>query len=455
MPRTFTHRAAFGAWINDMRNDGMPTEKWPHVAVDHQTIADCQRCLELQAQSGFNEFDVFGLFTSYAWPLDIASAVSPDRQQLVETLLETAHQLDIRVLCGLGVYSWGFDEIIAQRPEVRGDNPRAMCASKDASWQWMTRVIDYVLTNFPVDGFHLESSDQGRCSCPECAHLGNVEYHCKLNARVADYVRAHWPNKLLMVNMCGYVPWGTILTPDEREHIIGLSEHLDILIDPGHVGHGVVDNESRPSFIQSLACDFGTSGGAWVYPPQRWHRLRWFLPHTEQTGRHLRKLYEEGGRAIDYYMGPIINPGVEMNIAFGGRLLANVDQSNEEALTEIVGGLYSPRTQADLERVIRIFQRAEAAYYDSFHPFPPRSRESPGELHLAPLFGREPGPAIYLGGTRPDDQPLESVGIGIYQSELISLLKEVESLAGSMDDEGRLERIAICIKGALDDLDAL
>jgi hypothetical protein len=453
--RSFNHRTAFGAWINDTRNEAMPDEKWPYVVIDEQTVGDTVRCLELQARAGFNEFDIFGLFTSYAWPLDIRSAVDDERAQRVRAILDAAHDLGIRVLCGLGVYSWGFDEIIRQRPGVRGTNPQAMCGSQEEAWDWMAKVIDFILSDFEVDGFHFESSDQGRCSCPKCAELGNVEYHCRLNSRVADYIHDRWPDKVLMMNMCGYVPWGETLPTTDLPHLATLGEHLDCLIDPGHVGKGFIDESHRRDFIESLHCDFGTSGGAWVYPPQRWDRLRWFLPYTNATGRHMRRLFEDGGRAVDYYMGPTSNPGVEMNIAFGGRLMSNVDRSDEEILSELVDELYEPRTDYAREQLVDVFKRAERAYYETYHPFPPRSRDSPGELHLAPLFGTDNGPAIYLAGTRPDDQPLESVGLATYRNELLALLDDVTKLHGAVDDGGRTQRIETCLRNVLADIDAL
>ena len=453
MAASFNHRTAFAPWINDMRNVAMANERWPFAQIDDQTITDLRLCLELAAKAGFNEFDVFGLFTSYAWPLDIRSAVDDDRAARVRTILDMAHELGIRVVCGLGVYSWGFDEVIAKVPGVRGTNPRAMCSSKEESWQWMTKVIDFILSDYDVDGFHLESSDQGRCECDDCISLSNAEYHCRINSRTADYVRTIRPDALLSVNLVGLVPWGSTLGPEDRSHFIGLSKHLDAIVDPGHVGKGFVHEDDRAAFIASLECDFGTSGGAWVYPAQRWDRLRWFLPYTKRTGQHIRDLYADGGRAIDYYMGPVINPGVEMCIAFGGRLLMDVERTDKEILGELVEELYHPANTEVADRIVSIFQRTEDAYYLNFHPHLPRTEPSPGELHLAPLFGSESGPAIYLAGTRPDDQPFEGGGLSRYRSELNAVLQDVIGLDGQAKDDGRLSRIAVALQNVIADID--
>jgi hypothetical protein len=453
MSSAFHHRTAFAPWINDMRNVGMPGEKWPHAGFDDATVGGLQTCLDLMARSGFNEFDVFGLFTSYAWPLDIRSAVDQERGLRVRSILDYAHDKGIRVVCGLGVYSWGFDEIIARDPGVKGTNPRAMCASRDASWDWMTKVIDFVLHEFEVDGFHLESADQGRCECSDCQGWSNAEYHCRINTLTAQYVRTLRGDALLSANLVGLVPWGSTLDREDRGHFVELSRHLDAIVDPGHVGTGFIADDDIEEFIQSLHCDFGTSGGAWVYPPQRWDRLRWFLPYTKRTGAHLRRLYAVGGRAVDYYMGPTINPGVEMSIAYGGRLLSNVERSDVEILSELVDELYRPRDASATAELVSIFRRAEAAYYDNFDPHAPRTADVPGELHLEPLFGSQAGPAIYLAGTRPDDQPFSGGGLAAYRAALVELSDDVARLEGRVGDSSRLGRIATCLRGVIADID--
>ncbi|NTW10275.1 MAG: hypothetical protein HGA26_02825, partial [Chlorobiaceae bacterium] len=58
------------------------------------------------------------------------------------------------------------------------------------------------------------------------------------------------------------------------------------------------------------------------------YRQRWFLPYSRRTGLHLEDLHAQGGRAVEYYMGPADNPGVEVNIAFGGRKLRDAGRSN-------------------------------------------------------------------------------------------------------------------------------
>lgn len=453
MDLSFHHRTAFAPWINDMRNVSMEGEKWPYADIDDLTVDGLKSCFDLMARAGFNEFDVFGLFTSYAWPLDITSAVDRERGARVRAIIDYAHERGIRVVCGLGVYSWGFDEIIAADPSVQGTNPRAMCASRDESWAWMAKVVDFILGSFDIDGFHLESADQGRCECSQCRDLSDAAYHCVINSRTADYVRSIRSDALLSANLVGLVPWGSTLDAEDRAHFVELSHHIDALVDPGHVGVGFIAEEDLEGFIRALQCDFGTSGGAWVYPAQRWDRLRWFLPYTRRTGDHVRRLYAAGGRAVDYYMGPTINPGVEMCIGFGGRILSNVGATDNEILSSLVEELYRPHDAEANAGIVAVFQRAESAYYDNFDAHAPRTSASPGELHLAPLFGSESGPAIYLAGTRPDDQPFSGGGLAAYRAALSELVDDVAKLRDRAEDEGRLDRIGFCLINVIADID--
>lgn len=450
MTRAYHHRAAFGCWINDMRNKSMPYENWPYGILDDQTAESIIGCLELQRQAGFNEFCVFGLLATRDWPMDISSAASADRRQKVNRILKAAHERGIKVNYGLGVYSWGFDEIIKNCPDVRGPNPGAMCGSSPRSWEWMKKVMDFILAEFDIDGFHLEASDQGRCTCPSCAKQGNVEYYSRLNGITAEYIRSKFPDKILMVNMCGYIPFGSHVSDEDKKHLVTLSRHLDYLIDAGHRGCFIEEN-SRPEFIRALKCDFGTSGGTWVYPPQRWNRLRWFLPHTMRTDQHIRQLYGNGGRAVEYYMGPTINPGVEVNIAFGGRILSDVSRKHEEVLSEVLETLYKPKTTVACSKIVRIFKRAENAYFGHWSvdrivehdKMPP-----PGELHpIVYLLGRSPGPAAYLR-----DPYMNSQGRTAYRKELISILDDTRKIENDIGDNSRLRRIKTCIKNVVKDI---
>ncbi|NLF19253.1 MAG: hypothetical protein GX595_18655 [Lentisphaerae bacterium] len=443
--RAFTFRTAQGVWINDMRHSAMPHQKWPCVTLDDDAVRDLAACMRLQAEAGFNSVTLFGLLTAQSWNPDLPRTVDRERARRVRAVLAEARSCGLKVLYGLGVYSWGFDEIIARDAAVRGPNPHAMCGSRPESWAWMTRIIDYLLNEFDFGGFHLEASDLGRCSCGDCAPESNTAYYSRLNARTAEYLRKAAPEAMLMVNMCGYLPRGTTVPRQDWPHLIELGRHLDFLVDPGHTSP-FIEPAARRDFIQALPCAFGTSGGIWVYPPQRWNRQRWFIPYTARTGRHLEDLHADGGRAVEYYMGPIANPGTEVNIAFGGRKLADVGCDNRDLLSDVLDRLYRPASRTAHRRLVDVFTEAEEAFFAALSPAPADDGRSRGQIHLAPLAGTRTGPPIYL------QNAMDAAGREAYRRRLAALLPVVADLENACRSRARVRRIAAALQGALADI---
>ncbi|MBP1993192.1 hypothetical protein [Paenibacillus eucommiae] len=452
MVRQFTHRAAYGVWINDMRNSPLPYEEWPSVRLDEITEKDIIACIQLMSQSGYNEFVLWGLFATYSWSLDLVSSVDEERAKRIERIIQAAKDSGVRILTGIGIYSWGFDSIIEHCPGVRGTNPHAMCASSDESWEWVKKIMDFVLTRFNFDGLHLESADQGRCNCPSCDVLGDIEYHCIINARAAQYLRSKNNNNLVMVSLCGYMPYDQKIASDEIKHFIELSKHIDYLIDGGHYGH-FFEESTRSRVVAELHCDYGTSGGIWIYPPQRWDRLRWFLPYTQRTAAHIKELYEDGGRAIEYYMGPDLNPGVEVNIAFGGKLLADVDRDPDDILNEIVTELYQPDDRDARDELAALFKQAETAYFDNWYDTPEMPKREIRQLHITSLFGTEPGAPTYLAHS-PELQWtfMDAPGREIYRREIINIQTRLLGIEARIGDRERLGRINTCLNSILADI---
>src|SRR5262249_12834353 len=136
----------------------------------------------------------------------------------------------------------------------------------------------------------------------------------------------------------------------------------------------------------------------WVYHCGRWDRLSYFLPYPQRTAAAVRRHYEHGARACMFYQGPVINPGVEVNIAVGGRILADTRLTVADALAEVIALNYRPPTSAARQKLVDVFLRAEDAYFGQWEParFQAQRRPMPGELHLTDLFGTAPGPALYL-----------------------------------------------------------
>ena len=116
----YQYRIAFGCWINDMRTEPLPLENWPAPQFDDACVESIIRALDVQSQAGFQMLDVWGLFATYGWPADIVSALDPARRRRIRTLLDAAQARGMKLVLGLGTYSWGFDQIIQADPEVRG-----------------------------------------------------------------------------------------------------------------------------------------------------------------------------------------------------------------------------------------------------------------------------------------------------------------------------------------------
>ena len=128
----FRHRGYLG-WITDLASEPDRSAAWPSMRLDAQLLKDYQESFAMMQRLGFNEISVWGLYVSRAWPVDIASSVTRERGALVEKLIDAAHRQGVRVYSGLGVYSWGFDEIIRAHPKLSRGNANAMCASEAES----------------------------------------------------------------------------------------------------------------------------------------------------------------------------------------------------------------------------------------------------------------------------------------------------------------------------------
>ena len=450
--RAYKYRFAFNAWINDVRNESMPLENWPYGVLDDKTVDATIRALDLQSEAGYNGLDIIGLMATYSWPVDIKSVADRDRERRIKKILSAAHQRKIKVICfPTGVYSWGFDEIIRQNPAIQTDNKHVMNPLREESWEWQRKIYDFMLDNYEVDGFHLESGDQGRCKTKECMERwpSDAAYHCYVTGKSADYLRSKRRDLILTAILLGYSTWGREFTDDEKDELVKLSRSVDCLFAQGH-GQPFIPQAKRRVFIKRLHCDYGTSGGIWIYPPQRWERTRWFLPYTIRTGTHIKQLYEDGGRGVMYYQGPVINPSTEVNIAFGGRIMSDVGKNVEEVLAEVLESLYRPKSTAAHRKLVEVFQRAENVYFaqwDAERIHAGRKRPPPGELHLTSLFGASPNASDYLM-----EPFLTTEGRLACKEGLVSIYMEVLKIENDFADNGRIARIKKGIEGALVDI---
>jgi len=444
---SYSYRIAFGAWVGDMRNSPLPLQKWPAPGLDEEAVASFIQAMDVQSQAGFNYLDAWGLFATYGYPPDIASAFAdPQRRAQVNRLLAAASERGLKYLFGMGLFSWGYDEIIKADPEVQGRNaagqplPHVMCGAKEKAWNYVEKILGLALSEFDFAGVHLESADLGWCDCPECGgKYGRVGYNVRLNIRAAEYVKHKWPGKIVNCIPINWVPLPSRRHFDdaELEQIVELSKHIDGFLDQGWNGTFVADDK-RKEFIPRLACAYGTSGGLWVYHTVRWDRASYFLPYPRRTAAAIRQHFAEGARACMFYQGPMANPGAELNTAVGGRMLCDVRRRVEDVVREVTELYYRPKNPDAHARLVQFILHAEDAYFGQWaaENFAARNVAMPGELHLTGLFDETPGAAFYLL-----EPCLTAAGRRAYRQELVSLLKELAGLEGQCDDRGRLARI--------------
>jgi hypothetical protein len=353
---------------------------------------------------------------------------------LVERLIVDAHENGIRVLSGLGVYSWGFAKILRAHPELGGGNDNAMCSSREESHKWMQRVVDFVFERFDIDGVSMQSADQGRCKCGRCSLMADAEYHTRLISRTADYIRAKWPDKTLGMNN-----WGVPFHRRESQASLSrMSRSLDYMIDHNNsVRRSGLDY--RRAFIQGLDCAFGTGGGPVVEPPQHWRRDRWFLPTCRRVHEHLQQLFAHGGRACEFFFHILANPSSEITFLVAGRTLASPRTSLDELMSEAVQQIYRPRCARAQAALVQLFLDAEEAY---FRHLPP---DVCSTISLEPLVSSRPGLPVYLRNRLNEEQR------NAYCQDIERLSRELQHLRGQFAEQKRLDFAAKCLQNVLRD----
>jgi hypothetical protein len=141
-----------------------------------------------------------------------------------------------------------------------------------------------------------------------------------------------------------------------------------------------------------------------------------------------------------YYQGPANNPGQELMMAVGGRLLRDPSRTLEDVLGEVLTKYYQPQDAETLAGLKRLVQTAEESYFSGWSADRFQTDWGiplPGEFMLdRHLFGISPGPATYL-----KEPFLDAAGRKAYRQGLKSILAELPALGRHCDDGGRLVRI--------------
>lgn len=432
-PEPFAYRVSCG-WIRDLASQPTPGHAWPCIRWDEALLADQARFLDAQAELGMQYNLAWGLFIDRAWPVPLENVIDARREEMLRAFVEAAHRRGIRILAGTGVYSWGFDEVIAKVPGVSAGGKQVMCAFSGEAWDWQRRVLDFQMDpRWGLDGLSMQSADQGRCECEKCFRLTPAEHHARLLTRCAEHVRANRPDWTI-----GQACWGLrVDEPAEFEHVRRISQAVDYMIEVNELS--AAGERDRRSMIGRLGCAFGSVGGVFVEPPQHWDRLRWFVPCGLASARALRCLHADGGRACEYYYRPFANPVEEVSWRTGARILSAPQTEPEQALAEAAAKVYGATGQA-LAELCDWLARGEQAHFS-------RSsyRVGQGPISLEPLWwAQDPaaeGPPVYLS------ERMDREARAGYAADLAELRGALEGMA-LPNDRARADTLA-CIDAAM------
>jgi hypothetical protein len=430
-------------WLRDLAAVPTPNDPWPCIRWDDALIADQKRFLSVMAECGLAHIVTWGHFISHSWPASLGSGPTSkelgERGNLVQQYTLAARELGIKSMAGVGIYSWGFDEIIASSPGVSSGHPSAMCPYQPKSWDWQRRILDFLmLPEWGLDGLSMQSADQGRCECAKCKARSAAEHHADLLVRSADYVRSQRPDWII-----GQAAWNMrIDRAEDFPYLRKASESLDYIIEVQEIS---ARTGRRAQIAAGLACALGSVGGVFVEPPQHWDRSRWFVPCGIASARSLIQLFEDGGRACEYFYRPFANPSEEVSWRTGALVLSGKQSSSEEALREAVSAVYGVSGKL-AEQLSEWYGRGEHAYFS-------RSNfvVGDGPLSLEPLVWpndtfTEPCP-IYLSDR------MSPAARNDYAAELKLLLHDLQAM--DIPNITAVSATINCIQGALDDLNRI
>jgi hypothetical protein len=217
-----------------------------------------------------------------------------------------------------------------------------------------------------------------------------------------------------------------------------MASHLDFMTD-------VTDQAARKGggyrreMAARLPCALGSLGGAVIVPPQRWARDRWFLPHADMTARSIRALHGDGGRAFEFFMGPLANPQYNLMTRFVGLMLSDPTQTAEQALSRVIEDVCGPRDVGTTAVIVRWVLDVERAYFSR------AGDVSSGEFDFELLKGENAGEPIYL--TR-----LSAGALAGYGADLERLGGMLPAMATGCQRPEELHRIQRCLANVLADV---
>ncbi len=431
-------------WINDICHRPLVGKRWPITDVDERTVEEYKQFLRIAWDYGYNGMTIWGLYVSHAWPVPLKKALVPQRRRIIDQILIEADKVGIKILHGLGVYSWSFEEIIKHDPTTarnegrrawggfQPDNGVAMCYHSESARQWMRDIVDLIVQEMGTQGFGFQSGDLGRCFCRECKTLSDTEFHSRVIDETAQYVRQKYPDQIL-----GMSAWGVDLGCGANA-LQKMIRHLDYLTDVTDQSKRL-GSEYRRTLTAGLPCALGSLGGAVVVPPQRWKRDRWFFPHARLTDDAIRSLSADGGRAFEYFVGPLNNPGYNLMTRYTGLLLQDASLSNEQVLLQVVRDLYAPKNSSAADNLVHWLLKVEKAYTSRVGDI------MTGELDFEPLKNETAGESIYL--LRLSDKALDA-----YDRDLAHLAGKLHILTEQCRQPDELHLIGRCLDNVRQDV---
>ena len=105
-----------------MRLEPLPLEDWPASQMDDETVRSVIKAMDVQSHFQYNCLDAWGLLATTAWPLNLGDGVDNDRRRRVKKIIAEAHNRGIKVIYGMGTYSWGYNNIIESDPSLTAKN---------------------------------------------------------------------------------------------------------------------------------------------------------------------------------------------------------------------------------------------------------------------------------------------------------------------------------------------
>jgi len=432
----FVYRGYLG-WFMDLSRTARVGYHWPSIEIDSALMADYGETLEFFQRSGMTEITIWGLFTNSAWEPEIEKTIDADRQLIVHKVIDMAHEKGINVICGLGIYSWGFDKIMEKHPDLRCPcNERTMDLANPDAIAWQQKVIDYIMDGYQFDGFSMQSADLGRCTCGEFGELSTMEYHAILNQKVIDYIRSK--NEDYIIGISG---WGMNFgDAEDLESIIKMTRNLDYLND---VGETVLarGRDYRKKFIQAISpCKFGNTGTPNIEPIHAMLRDHYFIPTAKRTCKNLQELYRDGGRACEVYYRSRSNPGDEITVEVIAKILSNPTMDFNDALKSTLSFLYLPADESTMQEFMHILSEAEDAYFDL----------AAGDKQIILLLSR--------GATEPSSEYLENMSpesLIEYKTVMSNLYERVKVLSGKINNQEKFTKLLECFENVLRDINEI